>query len=76
MDFYKNCTDLYEICHIPISIVNQSGTPVLSLPSSGGEFALPEAVQYVLTDFFLQKRDALHPLVTYLEPGFFLVWLN
>lgn len=72
MDFYKNCTDLYEICHIPISIVNQSGTPLLSLPSSGGEFALPEAVQYVLTDFFLQKRDALHPLVTYLEPGFFL----
>lgn len=72
MDFYKNCTDLYEICHIPISIVNQSGTPLLSLPSGGGEFALPEAVQYVLTDFFLQKRDALHPLVTYLEPGYFL----
>ena len=72
MDFYKNCTDLYEICHIPITVVDRSGDPLLSLPSRGGEFVPPKAVQCVLTDFLLQKRDFLHPLVTYLEPGYFL----
>lgn len=72
MDFFKNCADLYEICHVPITIVDRNGKPLLSLPNGGGEFAPPKIVQYVLTDFLLQKRDFLHPLVTYLEPGYFL----
>lgn len=38
MDFYKNCTDLYEICHIPITIVNRGGNLLLSLPNPGDEF--------------------------------------
>lgn len=72
MDFYKNCTDLYEICHIPITIVNRGGNLLLSLPNHGDEFVPHKAIQYVLTDFLLQKRDFLHPLITYLEPGYFL----
>lgn len=72
MDFFKNFEDLYEVCHIPLTIVTAEGEPLLGLPDTHGELIPRLAVQWVLTDFILQKRDALHPLVTYVEPGYFV----
>lgn len=72
MDFFKSCEDLYTVCRIPLTIVTASGEPLLGLPGPHDELIPRRAVHWVLTDFLLQKRDTLHPLVTYVEPGYFI----
>ena len=72
MNFYKHFEDLYVLCHVPLSIVSRQGEPLLTLPEQPGDFMPRSAVQVVLADFSLQKRDALHPLITYVEPGYFI----
>lgn len=72
MDFFKSCEDLYTVCRIPLTIVTASGEPLLGLPGPHDELIPRRAVHWVLTDFLLQKRDTLHPLVTYVEPGYFV----
>lgn len=72
MDFFKSCEDLYAVCRIPLTIVTAAGEPLLGLPGAHDELIPHRAVHWVLTDFLLQKRDTLHPLVTYVEPGYFI----
>ena len=72
MDFFKSCEDLFTVCQIPLTIVTAAGEPLLGLPGPHDELIPRLAVQWVLADFLLQKRDALHPLVTYVEPGYFI----
>ena len=72
MDFLKSCEDLYTVCRIPLTIVTAAGEPLLGLPGPHDELIPRRAVHWVLTDFLLQKRDTLHPLVTYVEPGYFI----
>lgn len=72
MDFFKSCEDLYTLCQVPLTIVTAAGEPLLGLPGPHDELIPRRAVQWVLADFLLQKRDALHPLVTYVEPGYFI----
>lgn len=71
MDFRKSCEELYAVCQIPLTIVNRDCEPLLVLPDKSGLFP-QRAVRWVLVDFILQKRDELHPLITYVEPGYFV----
>lgn len=72
MDFLQSCEQLFSITHIPLCIVDGDG---------GYHHACPEAllhapnirgIRIVLMDFKLQSRDELHPLITYVEPGYFV----
>ena len=72
MDFFKSCEDLYTVCQIPLTIVTASGEPLLGLPGPHDELIPRQAIHWVMMDFLLQKRDALHPLITYVEPGYFV----
>lgn len=71
MNLWLECEHLYAICRIPMVVVTKDGEPQLVLPAKN-ELVSQKAVRLVLTDFILQKRDALHPLVTYVEPGYFV----
>lgn len=72
MDFCKSCEELHAVSRIPLTIVHQEGEVRLALPVGHEELIPHRALTWVLADFVLQKRDALHPLVTYVEPGYFI----
>lgn len=72
MDFCKSCEELHAVSRIPLTIVHQEGEVRLALPAGHEELISHRALTWVLADFVLQKRDALHPLVTYVEPGYFI----
>lgn len=72
MDFCKSCEELYAVSRIPLTIVHQESEVRLALPAGHEELIPHRALTWVLADFVLQKRDTLHPLVTYVEPGYFI----
>ena len=72
MDFFKSFENIYAVSRIPLSVVTSMGEPLLSLSGLHEDMVPRHAVQLVLTDFLMQKRDALHPLITYVEPGYFI----
>lgn len=72
MDFQKSCEELYAVSRIPLTKVSRDGELIFALPAGNDELVPHREVKLVLTDFILQKRDALHPLVTYVEPGYFI----
>lgn len=72
MDFCKSCEELHAVSRIPLTIVHQEGEVRLALPAGHEDLIPHRALTWVLADFVLQKRDALHPLVTYVEPGYFI----
>ena len=64
MDFCKSCEELHAVSRIPLTIVHQEGEVRLALPAGHEDLIPHRALTWVLADFVLQKRDALHPLVT------------
>lgn len=64
--------NLYGITRIPLTLVTGDLKVLRAWPSLPENLLRPEALELVLTDFRLQKRDALHPLISHLDPGFFL----
>lgn len=71
-DFEQSCAQLFHITGIPLAIADGQGLYRFSLPELSEGAVSPKIVQYVLWDFALQKRDALHPLISYVEPGYFV----
>ncbi len=72
MDFLKSCEQLYSITHIPMHIVSMRGESQASFPSSLTGKVDSRVMEYVLMDFTFQHRDALHPIITYVDPGYFV----
>lgn len=72
MDFLKDYEALHALCNVPLTFMDANGNPTFTLPREYSNLVPCNAVQCVLTDFRLQKRDALHPLITYVDPGFFI----
>lgn len=72
MDFAKSCEQLYTITHIPLSIVSEQGESLHSFPVGLKGKVNPAIMKFVLMDFTLQHRDALHPIITYVDPGYFV----
>ena len=63
---------LSGVTGIPLSLLDGEGHLLYSRPSAEAEPPRVEAGAAVIADFRLQKRDALHPLVSFLDPGFLL----
>ena len=62
----------YTAMPIPLALVKPNGTYVQSWPEGFLGIVRPEFASLVLEDFKLQKRDALHPLISYVDNGFFV----
>lgn len=66
------CARFYTAMPIPLALVKPNGTYVQSWPESFLGIVRPEFASLVLEDFKLQKRDTLHPLISYVDNGFFV----
>ncbi len=68
----KTLERLYAVTGIPMSLVDENGYLKSTWPPAG-EIVVPASVNApVIVDFRLQKRDARHPLISFLDPGFLL----
>lgn len=72
MDFLQSCEQLFSITHIPFCIVDAEGAYENCFPDSLLQAPNLRGMQFVLMDFKLQSRDEQHPLITYVEPGYFV----
>ena len=69
---HEICARFYTAMPIPLALVKPNGTYVQSWPEGFLGIVRPEFASLVLEDFKLQKRDALHPLISYVNNGFFV----
>lgn len=63
---------LNSVTGIPLSLLDGEGDLLRSWPSIGEDVLLTQSGAAVIEDFLLQKRDLLHPLVSFFDPGFLL----
>lgn len=63
---------LNSITDYPLSLVDGSGQTIYTFPHTNAETILPSSCALVIEDFRLQKRDARHPLISFMDPGFLL----
>lgn len=63
---------LYNVTHVPLSLLNDEGSVLATFPPVQHDAVNLLATSLVLTDFRAQHRDSLHPLISFIEPGFFL----
>ena len=68
----STCEKLHHITQIPIVLTDGSGKVCSIWPDLPRDYLHVEALLWVITDFCLQRKDSLHPLITYVEPGYFL----
>lgn len=63
---------LYAVTHIPLSLLDAGGEILATFPSLNRQAVSLFCKKLVLEDFRLQKRGPDRPLISYIEPGFFL----
>ena len=68
----STCEKLHHITRIPMVLTDDNGTVCGIWPDLPLDYLHVDALQWVIADFRLQRRDPLHPLITYVEPGYFL----
>lgn len=66
------CSRLYQLTHIPITLVSGECAIICSWPNTAYQVIGGDILEIVLSDFRFQHRDETHPLISYFEPGFFL----
>ena len=68
----KTLERLYAVTNIPMALVDGNGR-IENVWPAAGDIVIPNSVNVpVIMDFQLQKRDACHPLISFLDPGFLL----
>lgn len=68
----KTLERLSEVTDIPLSLLDGDGHLLGTWPAMNVEAALTASSAAAIADFRLQKRDAAHPLISFLDPGFLL----
>lgn len=68
----STCEKLHHITRIPMVLTDDNGTVCGIWPDLPLDYLHVDALQWVIADFRLQRRDPLHPLISYVEPGYFL----
>lgn len=66
------CERMHLITQAPMVLSNAEGEIHNIWPNMPEDYLNINALSWVISDFSLQKRDALHPLITYIDPGYFL----
>lgn len=72
MNFLKSCEQLFSITRIPLCVVSAEGEYQSCFPPDLSQTPNIRGMKFVLVDFQLQNRDERHPLITYVEPGYFV----
>lgn len=62
---------LYASTHIPAVLTDGSGNVLFTWPKMPKGYVDAHYFKIMFDDFRLQKRDGQHPIVFYLEPGYF-----
>ena len=66
------CERIYLITQVPM-VLSGADCKIHGIwPDAPEDYLRVNALSWVISDFCLQKRDALHPLITYIDPGYFL----
>lgn len=68
----SRCEMLHNTTKIPISLISSDGRFLYMAPQMPEDHLDSKVLELLLMDFRLQKRSTAHPLVYYLEPGYFL----
>ena len=68
-DMIHQLEQVYNICHIPMVLLQKDGSVDAAWPTPNAIGVLPFAYQTVLEDFRLQKRGSLHPLINFFGSG-------
>ena len=68
----STCEKLHHITRIPMVLTDDNGTVCGIWPDLPLDYLHVDAMQWVIADFRLQRRDPLHPLISYVDPGYFL----
>ena len=71
-DILTVCSRMYALLQLPLSLVDREGRFLQSWPEAFKDSVRPEMNTLVIQDFRLQKRDALHPLISFINNGFFV----
>jgi len=66
------CAQLHNLTGIPILLVSSEGHILYMQPRMPEDYLDAKILELLLTDFHLQKRNISHPLIYYIEPGYFL----
>lgn len=68
----SQCAKLYNLTGIPVLLVSSRAGTAFMEPQTPEDYLDVKFVELLLTDFRLQKRNTTHPLIYYIEPGYFL----
>lgn len=68
----KTLGRLSSVTGIPFSLLNSQGQLLQTWPDTNTDSLRTPSGSAAVEDFRLQKRDAQHPLISFLEPGFLL----
>ncbi len=71
-DMIQTLERLYSVTDIPLSLLDGEGHVLHTWPPAGDVTVAVESSAAAIEDFRLQKRDAQHPLISFLDPGFLL----
>ncbi len=71
-EIMQTCGRLSAVTDVPFSLLDGEGRLLRTWPSFDEEALLPSSGAAAIEDFRLQKRDARHPLISFLDPGFLL----
>ncbi len=71
-EIMQTCGRLSAVTDVPFSLLDGEGRLLRTWPSFDEEALLPAGGAAAIEDFRLQKRDARHPLISFLDPGFLL----
>lgn len=66
------CERMHLITQAPMVLSNAEGEIRGIWPDMPEDYLSINALSWIISDFSLQKRDALRPLITYIDPGYFL----
>ena len=71
-DILNICSRMYALQQLPLSLVDGEGRFLQSWPEAFKDSVRPAMNALVIQDFRLQKRDELHPLISFINNGFFV----
>lgn len=66
------CKRFYTMLPIPLALVRPDGSYIETWPEALYGAVRPEFAALLIQDFRIEMRDALHPLLSYVDNGFFV----
>lgn len=69
---FAQCEKLHSLTHFPMLLVSLDGKIQFMAPQMPEDYLEPQILNLLMTDFRLQKRNISHPLIYFIQPGYYL----